>query len=153
MFSADGFRILSRLGWPSHSFCAIQIKPVEHKDFGRYQFRLKVKNIRKIIIRNRYLRYESTTTTTSNTIKLVYFLPKIFSIFSNIQAEKNCGEFTTSDMEGPFFLPEAPNRYKLAPSSELSDPDQFVLLRGVVRDRRSDMHTMFGDVYKCFADK
>ena len=56
-------------------------------------------------------------------------------------------------MEGPFFLPEAPNRYELAPSSELSDPDQFVLLRGVVRDRRSDMHTMFGDVYRCFADK
>ena len=51
-------------------------------------------------------------------------------------------------MEGPFFLPEAPNRYKLAPSSELSDPDQFVLLRGVVRDRRSDMQTMFGDVYR-----
>ena len=145
MFSADGFRILSRLGWPSHSFCAIQIKPVEHKDFGRYQFRLKVKNIRKIIIRNRYLRYESTTTTTSNTIISIFSLKNIF----NIQAEKNCGEFTTSDMEGPFFLPEAPNRYKLAPSSELSDPDQFVLLRGVVRDRRSDMHTIFGDVYKC----
>ena len=150
MFSADGFRILSRLGWPSHSFCAIQIKPVEHKDFGRYQFRLKVKNIRKIIIRNRYLRYESTTTTTSNNIiSSIFSLKNIF----NIQAEKNCGEFTTSDMEGPFFLPEAPNRYELAPSSELFDPDQFVLLRGVVRDRRSDMHTMFGDVYKCFADK
>ena len=85
----------------------------------------------------------------TNLTKLVYFLPKIFSIFSNIQAEKNCGEFTTSDMEGPFFLPEAPNRYKLAPNSELSDPDQFVLLRGVVRDRRSDMQTMFGDVYRC----
>ena len=56
-------------------------------------------------------------------------------------------------MEGPFFLPEAPNRYELAPSSELSDPDQFALLRGVVRDRRSDMQTMFGDVYRCFADK
>ena len=145
MFSADGFRILSRLGWPSHSFCAIQIKPVEHKDFGRYQFRLKVKNIRKIIVRNRYLRYESTTTTTSNNIISIFSLKNIF----NIQAEKNCGEFTTSDMEGPFFLPEAPNRYELAPSSELSDPDQFVLLRGVVRDRRSDMQTMFGDVYRC----
>ena len=149
MFSADGFRILSRLGWPSHSFCAIQIKPVEHKDFGRYQFRLKVKNIRKIIIRNRYLRYQSTTTTTSNT-KISIFSPK--NIF-NILAEANCGEFTTSDMEGPFFLPEAPNRYELAPRSELSDPDQFALLRGVVRDRRSDMQTMFGDVYRCFADK
>ena len=145
MFSADGFRILSRLGWPSHSFCAIQIKPVEQKDFGRYQFRLKVKNIRKIIVRNRYLRYESTTTTTSNNIISIFSLKNIF----NIQAEKNCGEFTTSDMEGPFFLPEAPNSYELAPSSELSDPDQFVLLRGVVRDRRSDMQTMFGDVYRC----
>ena len=149
MFSADGFRILSRLGWPSHSFCAIQIKPVEHKDFGRYQFRLKVKNIRKIIIRNRYLRSQSTTTTTSNT-KISIFSPK--NIF-NILAEKNCGEFTTSDMEGPFFLPEAPNRYVLAPRSELHDPNQFALLRGVVRDRRSDMQTMFGDVYRCFADK
>ena len=27
---------------------------------------------------------------------------------------------------------------------------QFALLRGVVRDRRSDMQTMFGDVYRCF---
>ena len=118
---------------------------MEHKDFGRYQFRLKVKNIRKIIIRNRYLRYESTTTTTSNTIISIFSLKNIF----NIQAEKNCGEITTSDMEGPFFLPEAPNRYELAPRSELADPDQFVLLRGVVRDCRSDMQTMFGDVYRC----
>ena len=116
---------------------------MEHKDFGRYQFRLKVKNIRKIIVRNRYLRYESTTTTTSNNIISIFSLKNIF----NIQAEKNCGEFTTSDMEGPFFLPEAPNSYELAPSSELSDPDQFVLLRGVVRDRRSDMHmVMFTNV-------
>ena len=116
---------------------------MEHKDFGRYQFRLKVKNIRKIIVRNRYLRYESTTTTTSNNIISIFSLKNIF----NIQAEKNCGEFTTSDMEGPFFLPEAPNSYELAPISELSDPDQFVLLRGVVRDRRSDMHmVMFTNV-------
>jgi hypothetical protein len=38
------------------------------------------------------------------------------------------------DVEGPFFEPQAPNSYELAPEEELADPEEFVLLQGQVLD-------------------
>jgi len=47
--------------------------------------------------------------------------------------QTQCGPFTTNDVEGPFFEPNAPNNKELAPRKELNDPSQFVILQGQVR--------------------
>ena len=45
-------------------------------------------------------------------------------------------EFTTSDMEGPFYIANVPSSNILAPPEELQDPEQFVWLMGTVMDRK-----------------
>jgi len=48
--------------------------------------------------------------------------------------QPQCGEFTKTDMEGPFYEPNAPKSYELAPQDELNDPKQAVILKGQVLD-------------------
>jgi len=47
--------------------------------------------------------------------------------------QTQCGPFTTNDVEGPFFEPNAPKDKELAPRKELNDPSQYVVLEGQVR--------------------
>ena len=49
---------------------------------------------------------------------------------------RKCGQFTTKDIPGPFFVEKVPIRYKLAPDYELSDRNQAVVLRGRVFDAK-----------------
>jgi len=49
--------------------------------------------------------------------------------------QTQCGPFTTNDVEGPFFEPNAPKDKELAPRKELNDPSQYVVLEGQVRGR------------------
>jgi len=53
---------------------------------------------------------------------------------SQSSGQSRCGEFTTNDVEGPFFEPNAPKNYALAPRNELNDRNQAVLLKGQVLD-------------------
>jgi len=48
--------------------------------------------------------------------------------------QPQCGEFTMNDMEGPFYEPNAPKSYELAPQDELNDPREAVILKGQVLD-------------------
>ena len=67
---------------------------------------------------------------------------------SQSSGQSRCGEFTTNDVEGPFFevceflsnslkkscaQPNAPKNYVLAPRNELNDRNQAVLLKGQVK--------------------
>ena len=47
---------------------------------------------------------------------------------------QSCGDFTTRDTPGPFFVENVPQKYKLAPDNELRDKNQAVVLRGRVFD-------------------
>jgi len=49
--------------------------------------------------------------------------------------QTQCGPFTTNDVEGPFFEPNAPKDKELAPRKELNDQSQYVVLEGQVRGR------------------
>merc|ERR1712168_12705 len=51
---------------------------------------------------------------------------------------QSCGNFTTSDVSGPFFEPDATLDYKLAPLAEIEDPDEAVVVRGTILDRNCD---------------
>merc|ERR1712112_733521 len=41
-----------------------------------------------------------------------------------------CGPITTKDEKGPFYEDNAPNSEKLAPASELNNPELAVILKG-----------------------
>jgi len=47
---------------------------------------------------------------------------------------QQCGSFTTRDAEGPFFVRNADLNYEIAPSNEIADSAQGVVLRGRVLD-------------------
>ena len=55
-----------------------------------------------------------------------------FILFTNAQ---NCGDFTTKDVEGPFFVENVPLDRSTATLAELSDPSLATLLLGKVVDR------------------
>jgi len=45
---------------------------------------------------------------------------------------QQCGAFTTRDVEGPFFIANADLNYAIAPSNEIGDSGEGVILRGQV---------------------
>jgi len=47
---------------------------------------------------------------------------------------QQCGAFTTRDVEGPFFIANADLNYAIAPSNEIGDSREGVILRGQVVD-------------------
>ena len=66
---------------------------------------------------------------------MLHILLPLFSLvlFSNAQ---NCGDFTTKDVEGPFFVENVPlDRRSIATDAELRDPSLATVLRGKVVDR------------------
>jgi len=67
-------------------------------------------------------------------IKMMNFLLHFlgFILFTTAQ---NCGDFTTKDVEGPFFVENVPLDRSTATEAELSDPSLATLLRGKVVDR------------------
>lgn len=56
----------------------------------------------------------------------------LFVLFSNAQ---NCGDFTTKDVEGPFFVEGVPLDLSTATDAEVRDPSVATILQGVVVDR------------------
>merc|ERR1719481_2266447 len=49
-------------------------------------------------------------------------------------AIESCGDFTTRDIEGPFFVPNADKVYQMAPMEEIEDPEQAAILQGRIFD-------------------
>merc|ERR1712192_147166 len=63
-------------------------------------------------------------------------LPILLLVLPSLSlGQTQCGPFTTNDVEGPFFEPNAPNDKELAPRKKLNDPSQYVILQGQVRGR------------------
>ncbi len=55
------------------------------------------------------------------------------SIETAAQEERGCLP-TTPDVEGPFFVSDAPSTEAIAPEEEMLDPADAVLITGTVRD-------------------
>ena len=68
--------------------------------------------------------------------KMINFLFSLllFVLFSNAQ-NQNCGDFTTKDVEGPFFVEGVPLDLRTATDAEVRDPSLATILQGVVVDR------------------
>ena len=65
---------------------------------------------------------------------MIHFLLSLhlLVLFSNAQ---NCGDFTTKDVEGPFFVEGVPLDLSTATDAEVRDPSLATILRGKVVDR------------------
>merc|ERR1719221_44368 len=61
-------------------------------------------------------------------ISLTFLLGGVFS--------RRCIDFTTKDMEGPYFLSNVPIKYKVAPDNEIQDPSKGVIIRGRILDKK-----------------
>jgi len=56
---------------------------------------------------------------------------------------QQCGGLTTNDAEGPFFVANANFDYALAPSNEISDGKEGVILRGRVMMNNTKIYITF----------
>merc|ERR1712137_1031301 len=66
--------------------------------------------------------------------KMIRYFP-FFFVFVLSSNAQNCGDFTTKDVEGPFFVEGVPLDLSMATDDEGRDPSLATILRGKVIDR------------------
>ena len=66
--------------------------------------------------------------------KMIRYIP-FFFVFVLSSNAQNCGDFTTKDVEGPFFVEGVPLDLSTATDDEVRDPSLATILRGKVMDR------------------
>ena len=66
--------------------------------------------------------------------KMIRYIP-FFFVFVLSSNAQNCGDFTTKDVEGPFFVEGVPLDLSTATDDEVRDPSLATILQGKVMDR------------------
>merc|ERR1711874_516851 len=51
---------------------------------------------------------------------------------------QQCNDFTTKDVEGPFFVSNVPIKYKVAPDNEIQDPGMGAVIRGRILNKNCE---------------
>jgi len=58
----------------------------------------------------------------------------IFPLLLTLVSPQKCPSFTTSDQEGPYFVGNVTNKYKIAPDNDIQDPSKGAIIRGKILD-------------------
>merc|ERR1712087_517711 len=51
---------------------------------------------------------------------------------------QQCIDFTTKDVEGPFFVSNVPLKYKVAPDADIQEPSQGAIIRGRILNKNCE---------------